>query len=112
MATLRTRPEPIPYGEVLWALREDVQVTLILHDPNGVKTIYLVTKTLRPWNYASKPWNYALVLEFSDDGEVIVNGQLRIPESDQMDWATLVDAVSLSPHFPTPGDFVTTRVRG
>jgi hypothetical protein len=101
----------IPYEETLWALREDVHVTLISHDADGLRTVFLVTRIHPIPQSASyrKPWQLALVLEFDDSGAVRINGDL-LNSRDLLKWASLVDAVSLSPHFPKLGDYVTTRM--
>lgn len=107
--------EKIPYADVTWALKNDVHVTLIYHDPNGIRTTFLVSRIHIgpiPSGQYYKPWGHALVLEFSDSPFLEINGQV-IPEAlepeELIKWATLVDAVSLSPHFPDGGDWVTTR---
>jgi hypothetical protein len=113
----------ITYRDILWALREDVQVTLLDHDPNGVRTLYLVTRTLlenatRSYSRGSCPYtaphDHALVLDFVDD-RLVINGifiEAANTDKELIDWSQLVDAVSLAPSFPTFGACVTTRVRG
>lgn len=104
--------EEIPTEEIQWALTEDVAVTLISYEPASTRATYLVTRNgydRRGWN-DPKPWDQALVLVFEDD-TVEINGQPMLDHSQLEEWCSLVDAVSLSPHFPTGGDYVTTRVR-
>lgn len=108
----RQPSEHIPYAEVTWALHEMVQVTLLSHDDDGLRTTYLVTRhAFGPVidKRSLKPWDHALVLEFGDSGEVVINGDLHT-SNDLIAWAQLVDAVSLSPYFPELGDYVTTEL--
>jgi hypothetical protein len=108
----RTQEEHIPYAEVTWALRETVQVTMIWHDFDELKTTYLVTRLLfGPVidKRSVKPWDHALLLEFGDSGEVVINSDLH-NSNDLEKWSELVDALSLSPYFPELGDYVTTEV--
>lgn len=114
--------KPVPYKDVKWALEDYVQVTLISHDPEGVRTIYLVTRIDFSWAGHRRvspyvmPWDHSLVLDFPGDSLLLlINGQfmLEATESEELlKWATLTDAVSLSPHFPAPGTCVTTRWEG
>lgn len=110
-----TLPGKVPYRDIQWALREEVQVTLIAHEATGTRTVYLVSRTTFGSVIDKRhpmPWDIALVLDFEDD-TLLINGMVfdESLSGDLIHWAELVDAVSLSPSFPKPGDCVTTEIQ-
>lgn len=83
-------------SDISWAFTEDVWVTLTAFDPEGVSTTILVTR--RGTHTATAPERTALVVNFTHDGDVTVNGETKAwPERHVAALCSLADAVTMGP---------------
>jgi hypothetical protein len=82
--------------EFQWATRETVNVTAI--GPSAV----LIERTAGPG---------AFVLDCNDQGDVLINGEVRSPDGYDEEWLDLADSVLMGPR-PAYGRTITIRLDG
>lgn len=76
-----------------WALKEVVDVTLIVADAENLNNSFLVTRVSEPG---------AFVLTFAE-ANVLINGVYTDLGEDLMYFCSLADELTMGPRYPEPG---------